>query len=247
MTARVDVLGVQIDALTMAETVERVRKLVVTERGHQHAAVNAAKLVEAARNPELAGILRDCSLVNADGAAVVWASRLLGRPLPERVAGIDLMERLVAAAADDGSSVFLLGARPQALARAIEVFRTRHPDLRVAGSHHGYWHDEAKLLEQLRIAQPDYLFVALPSPRKELWLARHLPELPVAFAMGVGGAVDVIAGERHRAPVWAQRAGLEWVFRLAQEPRRMWRRYLVGNSRFLALLARELLARARTT
>jgi N-acetylglucosaminyldiphosphoundecaprenol N-acetyl-beta-D-mannosaminyltransferase len=241
--ARVDVLGVGVDVLTMDETVARVRELVRSwpGPGAQHAAVNAAKLVAARRDPELADAIAGCALVTADGAAIVWAARLLGRPLPERVTGIDLMERLVQAAAADGARVYFLGARPEIVAGVADVYRARYPGLRVVGAQHGYWTDDAKLVDEIRAAAPDYLFLGIPSPHKELWLRHWLPELQVPFAMGVGGSFDVVAGARRRAPAWAGRAGLEWLFRLAQEPRRMWRRYLVGNTRFLGLLIAELL------
>ena len=227
----------------MDETVERIRSWVSTGHPRQHVVLNAAKVVELERSPALADVVRRCDLVNADGVSVVWASRLLGRPLPERVSGIDLMERLVATAAEDGRTVYLLGARPEVVARTVEVFQARHPNLRVAGSHHGYWTDDQEIILRVRQAAPDYLLVGIPSPRKEFWLSANLQSLGVPFAMGVGGAFDVMAGVRRRAPRWACEHGLEWLWRLAQEPRRMWRRYLIGNSLFIALVLRERLRR----
>jgi N-acetylglucosaminyldiphosphoundecaprenol N-acetyl-beta-D-mannosaminyltransferase len=236
---RVTLFGLPIDALTMDETVEAARILVAGEGSHQHVAVNAAKIVAAERDRRLAEIIRNCDLVNADGAGVVWASRLLGFPLPERVAGIDLFERLVETAERDGRSVYLLGARPEVVARVAEVFRSRHPRLVVAGVRDGYWEDDDAVVAEVARCKPDYLFLAVPSPRKEYWLSQYLPNLDVRFAMGVGGAFDVVAGRTARAPVVAQRMGLEWAWRLAQEPRRMWRRYLLGNVSFARLTIRE--------
>jgi N-acetylglucosaminyldiphosphoundecaprenol N-acetyl-beta-D-mannosaminyltransferase len=244
--ARVDLFGVPVDVLTMDETVERIRGWVASGGPRQHVVLNAAKVVELERSPALAEVVRGCDMVSPDGVSVVWASRLLGRPLPERVNGTDLMERLVATAARDGRSVYFLGARPEVVARTVEVFRRRHPDLRVAGYHHGYWADDRQLVERVRRARPDYLFLGIPSPRKEFWLSANLEALGVPFAMGVGGSFDVIAGVHRRAPRWACEHGLEWVWRLAQEPRRMWRRYLVGNSLFVGLVLRERLRGPRT-
>ncbi len=240
----VNLFGVDVAATTMDEAVEAVRSLVRAGGTHQHVVLNAAKVVELERSPELLRAINSCSLVNADGASVVWASRLLGRPLPERVAGIDLFVRLVEAAAADGDRVYFLGARPEVVEKVVHVFRAKHPALQVAGWHDGYWDDDDAVVEQIRRAQPHYLFLAIPSPRKELWLNTHLERLAVPFVMGVGGSFDVVAGKTKRAPVVVQKAGFEWAWRLGQEPRRMWRRYLYGNAAFARITAREwLLAR----
>lgn len=235
---RVELFGVAVDAVTMDETIEQARAMVCSGQPHQHVVVNAAKLVELQHNEALAAIIRGCDLVNADGTAVVWASRWLGRPVPERVAGIDVFTQLVAAAADDGSSAYFLGARAEVVAEVVDVFRARHPHLRIAGFHDGYWDDDAAMVAEVRDASPDYLFLAIPSPRKELWLEEHLDALGVPFVMGVGGSFDVVAGRVRRAPRWVQRIGCEWVWRFGQEPRRMWKRYLVGNCAFIAMCLR---------
>ena len=244
---RVDVLGCPVDALTMGQTVQRCLDLIESRTGAQHVVVNAAKLVELRRNPRMARIISGCAIVNADGQAIVWAARLLGRPLPERIAGIDLMDELMAAAAAGGLGVYVLGAREEVLAEALRRLREKHRGLRVVGSHHGYFDadGEREVIAGIRLASPDMLFVAMSSPRKEYWLEDNLRALGVPFAMGVGGAIDVVAGVTRRAPRWMQRAGLEWFYRFLQEPRRMWRRYLVSNARFAALLGRDLMQRRR--
>jgi len=185
--------------------------------------------------------------VTADGQAVVWASRLLGDPLPARVAGIDLMLELLALADRRGYRVFILGAHPGVLERAVGRLRERHPGLTIAGYRHGYFSaaDEPDVAAQIREARPDLLFVAMSSPRKEYFLGRWGPHLDVPFSMGVGGAVDVIAGITRRAPRPLQRLGLEWAFRLAQEPRRLARRYVITNSAFVWLTARDAVHRRR--
>jgi N-acetylglucosaminyldiphosphoundecaprenol N-acetyl-beta-D-mannosaminyltransferase len=238
----VSVLGCPVDALDMPQTVARCLELVERGTPAQHVVVNAAKLVEFERNDRMAQIIRGCEIVNADGQSVVWAAKLLGRDLPERVAGIDLMHELMAAAAERGLRVFLLGARPEVLDTAARKLERDHPGLQIAGTHHGWFSDAETpaVIAQIRAANPDMLFVAMSSPRKEYWLSEHLQELDVPFAMGVGGALDVVAGIARRAPRWMQRAGLEWAYRLAQEPGRLWRRYLVSNARFMALVLRDL-------
>lgn len=244
---RAHILGCEIDRLDMPATVERCRQLIEGPLvGQQQLSVNAAKLVTLHRDPQLREIASRAALVNADGQSVVWASRLVGDPLPCRVAGIDLMGELLDLAEREGYSVFILGARPAALQTAVDRIRGRHPRLKIAGYHHGYFEDAGPdgdaVREQIRDVKPDILFVAMSSPQKEYWLGEHGPRLGIPLLMGVGGSIDVIAGVTRRAPrVW-QKLGLEWLYRLAQEPRRMMRRYAETNAVFLALVVRELVA-----
>lgn len=237
---RQELFGVEVDALTMSATVDRIMELVAAGVQVQHVVLNAAKVVMMSKDPALRAVIDACPVVNADGQSVVVASRLLRRPLPERVAGIDLFVELVARAARDGRSVYFLGARDEVLAEMVARFRSQYPTLQIAGYRHGYWKDDHEVIAQVRAAQADLLFLAIPSPRKEFWLGEHLPALGVPFAMGVGGSFDVVAGKVKRAPRWVQRIGCEWVYRLVQEPRRMWKRYLVGNSAFIWLTLKEL-------
>jgi N-acetylglucosaminyldiphosphoundecaprenol N-acetyl-beta-D-mannosaminyltransferase len=233
------VLGCRIDRLTMQETVARCREALLEGRYLQHMAVNAAKVVAMGDDAEIRDIVEGCELVTADGQAVVWASRLLGDPLPERVAGIDLMHRLIAVAADEGHRVYLLGARKDVLERAVARFRAQHPRLTVAGYRDGYFSEDEwpDVAAHVRASGADMLFVAISSPTKERFLGRYGRQLGVPFVMGVGGAVDVVAGVTRRAPVSWQRLGLEWLYRLLQEPRRMFKRYAATNTRFVGMVA----------
>lgn len=239
-TLRRQLFGVEVDALDMGATVDRIMALIDQGVPVQHVVLNAAKVVMLSNDARLRDVIRACPVVNADGQSVVVASRLLRQPLPERVAGIDLFVQLMERSAENGRSVYFLGARDEVLEEMMIRFRTRYPALRVAGYRNGYWTSDAEVIEQVRAAEPDLLFLAIPSPRKEFWLAEHLPALGVPFAMGVGGSFDVLAGKVKRAPNWVQRIGCEWVYRLVQEPRRMWKRYLVGNSAFIWLTIKEL-------
>ena len=237
---RAIVLGCAIDRLTIEQTIARSQSLIEARGCAQHVAVNAAKIVSMQSDPRLRQIVGRCALVNADGQSVVWASRLLGDPLPERVAGIDLMYRLLKLAEEKGYRVFVLGARQDVLERALERLRERHPRLRLAGARHGYFSEAESpaVCEEIRAARADILFVAMSSPRKEYWLAEHAGDLGTPFLMGVGGAIDVIAGVTRRAPRLVQRMGLEWLYRLVQEPRRLMRRYATTNFRFVGLTVR---------
>jgi len=244
---RARILGCEIDRLDMEATVRRCAEIVEAGGPAQHVAVNVSKIVALHDDERMRAIVEGCELVSVDGQPVVWASRLLGDPLPERVAGIDLMFRLLELAEERGYSVYVLGARQEVLDTAIAKLAERYPRLALAGSHHGYFTDEEsdRICELVRAAQPDILFVAMTSPRKEYWLADHALALGVPFSMGVGGSIDVVAGLTKRAPRWMQRAGLEWFYRFAQEPLRLGPRYLRTNARFAALLARELVSRRR--
>jgi N-acetylglucosaminyldiphosphoundecaprenol N-acetyl-beta-D-mannosaminyltransferase len=243
---RVSVLGCEIDALTMDETVARCDELIQAPDGFaQHMAINAAKVVKLREDDKLREITNRCELINADGAAVVWASRLLRAPLPERVAGIDLMHRLMALAAEKGYPVFILGAKQEILEEAVANLRAEHPTLRFAGYRNGYFSEEEKpaVVEEIRASGAKLLFVAMSTPHKEYFLGEYGNAMGVPFIMGVGGAIDVVAGLTKRAGTTWQKLGLEWLYRLLQEPRRMFGRYARTNTAFIWLLGRELVQR----
>ncbi len=245
MKVRAKVLGCELDRVDMREAVERCRELIDAATPAQHVSVNVAKLVALRSDPRMREIVRASELVTADGMPVVWASRLLGDPLPMRVAGIDLMSGLLELAEHHGYRVYVLGARAAVLERAIARIRERHPRLEIVGHGNGYFSDAEndEVVADIRAASPHILFVAMSSPRKEYWLADHGRLLAVPFVMGVGGSIDVWAGETKRAPAWMQRTGLEWFYRLLQEPSRMWRRYLFSNALFVWLLVVALVRR----
>ena len=246
--ARVEILGCRIDNLTMGETVDVIAGLIAGGTPSQHVVINVDKVVKARRDRKLRDVIAGCTLVNADGMPVVWASRLLGTPLKERVAGVDLFEALMRRSAQTGWRIFLLGAREEVVAAVRERYTRRYPGLVIAGHRNGYWRDEeeAEVADQVRRSRADILFVAISSPKKELFLGRWQRHMNVPFSMGVGGAFDVAAGLTRRAPRWMQNAGLEWFYRFLQEPRRMFRRYFVDSLPFFALLAREFLRRRRS-
>jgi N-acetylglucosaminyldiphosphoundecaprenol N-acetyl-beta-D-mannosaminyltransferase len=251
VTRRVEVLGVPIDPLTMEQVLDRAENAIESRRPLQIGVVNAAKVVRMRRVAALRDAVAGCDLILADGMSVVWAGRLLGASLPERVAGIDLMHGLLRLADRRGYGVYCLGAESTVLERALEVIRTGYPKLRIAGARHGYFEPAAEpaLADEIRRARPDVLLVAMTSPMKEKFIARWGRTIAVPVVHGVGGSFDVLAGKVRRAPrVW-QRLGLEWLLRLAQEPRRLALRYLETNTVFILLVLRELsrraLARAR--
>jgi len=236
---RAEVYGVPLDLLTMDETVEKCVELVEAAKPVQHVVINAGKVVMMQDVPGLREIIAGCDLVSADGQSIVWAGRVLGADVPQRVAGIDLMHRLLAEAETRGWPVYFLGARQEVLEACVRQVCSDHPGLKLAGMHNGYFSDDSAVAGAVRSSGARVVFVGISSPRKEQFLAEHLHRMGPVFAMGVGGSFDVVAGITRRAPVWMQRLGLEWFYRFAQEPGRMWKRYLVGNSRFIALTLRE--------
>jgi N-acetylglucosaminyldiphosphoundecaprenol N-acetyl-beta-D-mannosaminyltransferase len=234
-------MGCLIDNLTMEQTLQRVEQFIAAGTPHQHVVLNVDKLVKASRAPGLRRIINDCALISADGMPVVWAARLLGKPLKERVAGIDLFESLMVRAAQRGWRVFLLGARAEVVARVRALYEAKYAGLTIAGHRNGYWSaaEEEGVAEQVAASGADLLFVAISSPQKEQFLGQYQARMRVPFAMGVGGSFDVAAGLVKRAPRWMQRAGLEWFYRFLQEPRRMFRRYFIDDLAFVWLFLKE--------
>lgn len=242
-------LGFPIDVLSMSETMDVIRRAIQERHLLQHVVVNVAKLIQMRNDPVLARDVTESDLINVDGMGVVYGCRLLGISIRDRVAGIDLMEQILTEGEKHGWRPFFLGAKPDVLDEAIRRIRARHPRLPIAGFHHGYFsaEEEAGVAELITQSHADCLFIAITSPRKEAFMNRWRDVMNIPFVMGVGGSIDVIAGKVSRAPRWMQRSGLEWAYRLGQEPRRMWRRYLFTNASYARVLAAELLARGART
>jgi len=238
---RVVLFGVPIDNLSLEETLDRIEEMVRDGGTHQHVVVNVDKIVKLQADDELRQAILSCDLINADGQPIVWASLFLQQPLKERVTGVDLFGGLVERCAQRGYRPYFLGARQEVVGSVVEILKAKHPRLQIAGWRNGYWkpEEESAVVDDIRRTKPEILFVAMSSPKKELFLAAWKQELRVPFVMGVGGTFDVVAGRVRRAPRWMQKCGLEWLFRLAQEPRRMWRRYLVEDMAFFRLVWRE--------
>jgi len=238
---RVTILGCPVDNLTMEETLRVIEEMIASGKPHQHVVVNVAKLLQIRRDPKLKRIVSSCDIINVDGMPIIWASRLLGQKLKERVAGIDLMQRLIGEAEKKGHRLYFLGAEENVVRNIVEKYKKDYPHIQIVGYRNGYWSgdEEQKIVEAIKNSKPDILFVAISSPKKEIFLEKYLEDLGVPIVMGVGGSFDVIAGKIKRAPIWAQKNGWEWFFRLIQEPRRMWKRYLIGNTIFIGVVIKE--------
>jgi N-acetylglucosaminyldiphosphoundecaprenol N-acetyl-beta-D-mannosaminyltransferase len=242
---RPELLGIAVDPLVMRQAVSRCIDAVEHGRYLSVGMLNAAKVVAMRKDDLLRRAVGGCGMVLADGQSVVWASQVLGSPLPERVAGIDLFTELLGEASRCRYRVYFLGARPQVLREMLAEVRRRYPGLVVAGARDGYFSEEssADVADEIRATSPDLLFVGMSSPRKELFGARWGDRTGARVVHGVGGSFDVLAGLTRRAPLWWQRHGLEWLYRAAQEPVRLGRRYLTTNMSFVSMVAREAVSR----
>jgi N-acetylglucosaminyldiphosphoundecaprenol N-acetyl-beta-D-mannosaminyltransferase len=238
----IEFLGCRMHAVTMKNTIETIINRIDQSIFTQHVVVNVAKLVNMKTDAALRESVTSCDIINIDGMGVVWGARLCGHSIPERVAGIDLFLELVKEAALRKLPVFFLGAHQDIVTETAKRMLALHPSLILAGYHHGYfWDNEEEVVKKIRASQAVMLFVAITSPKKENFINRWKEQLGVQFVMGVGGTFDVVAGKAKRAPLFLQKAGLEWGYRIWQEPRRMWKRYLVTNTKYAMLLLREIL------
>ncbi len=222
MTEEVLILGMPIHSLTMAEAVQSALGFLREPGAHIIMTPNAEILYRAARNPRLNQWLNQADLRIADGSGLIWAARFYGKPLPERVAGIDLMSNLLSEAEKQGIRVFFLGAREEVVAAAKENAEKKWPELRICGVHHGFFTDETEedLIQTIRNCSPEIIFVGLGAPKQEEWMCKYRDILSVPLMMGVGGSFDVLSGSLKRAPLWMQRIGIEWLYRLIKEPKR---------------------------
>ena len=218
----VEILGVPVAALTMAEAVGQAERWMDERRGALIATANAEMIMNATRDEELFEILRAADLVVPDGAGTVWAAHHLGHEMPERVAGYDLAQQLLKRAPEKDRRVFFFGSAPGVAEKAKQKAEAVYPGIRVVGTRNGYFSeaDEPGIIREIREAKPDLLLAALGVPKQEKWLKKHKDELGVPVSIGVGGTLDVMAGTAKRAPVWMQKAKLEWLFRGILQPKR---------------------------
>ena len=219
----------------MEETISEVEKIIARGIPTQHVVINANKVNLMNEDPKLKRIVNECPLINADGISILWAAKVLGLPIKERVTGIDLFLNLVKVASEKGYKIYLFGAKEEVVRKVKKVFEEEYPTLQIVGYRNGYFteEDEPEIVKNMAESGADMMFVAFSSPKKEYWINKYIDQLNIPFVMGVGGSFDVIAGVTERAPKWVQIRGFEWLYRLVQEPRRMWRRYVIGNAQFI--------------
>lgn len=242
MIKKINFLDVPLDVLTMEETINKIDKAVFLNKQIHHCVINAGKVVKMQNDKILKESILNSDIINADGMSIVWAARFLGHKIKHRVAGIDLMENLILLAHEKSYSCFFLGAKQKVVEKIVNDYSVKYSKKIIAGFRNGYFDeaDEKKIIKKIKESDADFLFVAITSPKKEIFLNKYKNELKnINLIMGVGGSFDVIAGIVKRAPKFAQEMGLEWFYRFVQEPRRMWKRYLIGNFLFLFLVIRQ--------
>jgi len=242
LQTRVDILGTPIDNMTMQQTLNLIENAIEKNQRVSHTVVNAGKIVLMHQNAQLKQSVVNADIINADGQGVVWASRILGQPIVERVTGIDLMDNLVRLAYQKKYKIFFFGAKDDVLNKVIGHYSRMYSSDIVAGYRNGYFKksEERAIAQQIADSGAQILFVAITSPLKENFLYENRDLLKsVNFTMGVGGSFDVVAGLVKRAPIWMQQSGLEWAYRVYQEPKRMFKRYMVGNWKFMMLVMRH--------
>ena len=222
MADQVNILGVNVDAVTMAEAVAHVTEAMDVRANVMIATANAEMIMRATHDEELRDILNAAALVVPDGAGTVWAARHLGHAMPERVAGYDLAQELLRRAPAEGRRIYFFGAAPGVAEKAKEKAEQLYPGIEIVGVRNGFFSpaDNAAIIAEIKAAHPDLLLVALGVPKQEKWIAAHLAALDVPAAIGVGGTLDVMAGVMKRAPYWMQKAKLEWLFRGLMQPKR---------------------------
>lgn len=238
----IHILNNKIANLNMEETIAMVKRIILNNQNINLADINAGKIIQINEDPSLKKSIDISDVIQADGQSVVWASKFLGKPLKERVAGIDLLEKLVALSYKEGFKIFFLGAKEDVVKAVVHKYTVEYHKSIIAGYRNGYFtkNEEATIATDIVNSKANILFVAITSPIQENFLYRNREILKaVNFKMGVGGSFDVISGKTKRAPKWMQSCGLEWFYRFLQEPKRMWKRYLIGNTKFIYLVLKE--------
>lgn len=238
-----NILGIRVHLIDLNTALPLIERFIQSRKSHQIVVVNVAKIVKAQFNNLLKDVINNADLVGADGVPVIWVSKLFKPKIFGRLNGTDLMGALVEMSAQKGYSIYFFGAADDVVKRVVSFYTKKYPTLKIAGYRNGYFSidDEIEIVKQIRQSNADILLVGFGTPKKEIFIKKYKYEMKVPVIHGVGGSFDVVAGKTKRAPIWMQKYGLEWFFRILQEPRRMLKRYLMTNSLFIIFIILKLL------
>lgn len=238
MNKRIQIFNTYIDALTFDETINEIENIIKEKKCVQHVVLNANKINLMQSDKKLTDIINNCELINADGQSIVWASKIFKKNIPERVTGIDLFFKLIEISAIKGYKLYFFGADKEIVKKMVKIIKDKYPKIMIVGYRDGYFDEKEskKIALDIKKSGADILFVGFNSPKKEYWINKYKDIMKVPFSMGVGGSFDVLAGKTKRAPKWVQKIGLEWFYRFSQEPKRLFKRYIIGNIKFILLL-----------
>ncbi len=248
---KIIICDVAIDNLTLIESLCLIDSFMAAKMHGYVVTPNLDHFIKLQKDQEFKQIYENASLVLADGIPLLWAARFLGTPLKEKVSGSDLFPRLCGVAAQKGYKLFFLGGRQGAASKAAEVLKTDYPGLQIAGVYcppygfENYRDENEKIIHMIRQAKPDILFVGLGAPKQEKWIYKYKDQYQASMSMGIGVSFEFVAGLVKRAPVWMQKAGLEWFWRLMMEPKRLWKRYLIDDPIFFWLVLKQKLSRKK--
>lgn len=247
MKKKIEVFNIKINPLKLNEFVEYIYSNLLNGKKIVQNGVNSFSIIEIEKTPELIKAFNNAELVSIDGMSLVWALKFLGYSVPERVACPDLAEEILALANEKKLRVYFLGSSQQNLQMAVKNIISIYPNLIIAGYRNGYFGiaEEQMVVEEINKTNPHILFLGMPTPKKELFMENQKNKLIFNYSLGVGGLFDIFSGKTKRAPKWMQKHGFEWFYRLIQEPKRMWKRYLFGNSKFIYLVLKEKFSRAK--
>jgi N-acetylglucosaminyldiphosphoundecaprenol N-acetyl-beta-D-mannosaminyltransferase len=242
---KVEILGIPIDNISMQVVRETIEKFILDGKSHKVYYANPHVLLMARKHPELSCQLKNADIVLPDGYGIVLASKILKLPIRRRINGLDFLWELAERASAKGWSFYFLGARRDVLIKSIEILKDRFEGIKIIGSHHGYFSgdEEDFIVSDIREKKPDIAVVCMGVGKQESFIDKYSSNLDVPVFFGNGAALDIISGRFKRAPPWMQKCGLEWTFRFFQEPQRLWKRYMVGNIKFMALILKEWLRR----
>lgn len=236
-------LGLHFHSFNFSQAHEQMEGFIASKRPHMVFMPTAELIVRAKEDSYLRDIYNQTHLLLIDSYVVYYAARLFGKSVSEPVNGARLMFSFLDIIHKKGYSIYILGAEKEVLLKAVENLKKQYPGINIAGFHHGYFDfkNDSEVVQSIKESNPDVLFVAMSSPLKENFTAKNLEKMNVPVCMGVGGSIDVISGEKRMSPLWISKMGLEWFYRLVQDPKRLWKRYTLTNIRFLCLLVKDIL------